>query len=197
MMRPLVMDFPKDAKARTLTDEYQFGPAFLVAPVTTPKARSRAVYLPAGAEWYNFWSGKPAAGGTTVDAPAPLDEMPLFVKAGAIIPVGPELQYVGEKPSDPTTLYVYQGSNGAFTIYEDSGVTYDYEKGVFSEIPLHWNNASKTLTIGARKGTFPGMLEKRTFHVVVVSKTQATGFSFAPKLDKTVAYTGKALTIKL
>jgi alpha-D-xyloside xylohydrolase len=197
MMRPLVMDFPKDAKARTLTDEYQFGPAFLVAPVTTPKARRRAVYLPAGAEWYDFWSGKPAAGGTTVDAPAPLDEMPLFVKAGAIVPVGPELQYIGEKPSDPTTLYIYQGADGAFTIYEDSGVTYDYEKGAFSEIPLQWNNASKTLTIGARKGTFPGMLEKRTFHIVVVSKTQATGFSFEPKTDKTVAYEGKALTIKL
>jgi alpha-D-xyloside xylohydrolase len=191
------MDYPNDVKARTLTDQYQFGPAFLVAPVTTPKTRSRSVYLPEGTEWYNFWSGDLTIGGGHVDVPSPLDEMPIFVKAGSIIPVGPDIQYIGEKPSDPTTLYIYQGANGAFTLYEDQGTTYDYENGAFSEITLLWKDATKTLTIAARKGSFPGMLEKRTFQIVVVSKAKATGFSFDAKPDKTVSYEGKAVSIKL
>jgi len=197
LLRPLVMDFPGDARARELTDEYQFGPAFLVAPVTVYKARSRSVYLPKGVDWYDFWTGEPASAGATVEAAAPLDQIPLFVKAGSIVPVGPEIQYIGEKPSDPTTLYVYQGADGSFTLYEDDGVTYDYEKGGFSEIPLTWNDASKTLTIGARKGSFTGMLDKRTFHIVLISKTHAAGFSFAPTPAQSLSYTGTAMKIHL
>jgi len=197
MLRPLVMDFPQDKTARNLTDEYQFGPAFLVAPVTTYKARSRNVYLPSGAQWYDFWTGKQAPSGAPFDAAAPYDQIPLFVKGGSIIPVGPERQYIAEKPSDPTTLYVYEGANGAFTLYEDQGVTYDYEKGVFSEIPVQWNNATKTLTIGARKGSFPGMLAKRTFQIVPVSKENPAGFSFEIKPLKTVKYEGSAIKIQL
>jgi alpha-D-xyloside xylohydrolase len=195
-MRPLVMDFPSDVAARELTDEYMFGPAFLVAPVTTYKARSRSVYLPSGAAWYDFWTGRTVSAGK-IDAPAPLDAMPVFVRAGSIIPFGPERQYIAEKPSDPITLYVYTGANGKFTLYEDEGVNYNYEKGAFSEIPMRWNESSRTLTIGKRQGSFPGMLEARTFQVVLVSGQKPTGFSFAPQPVQTVQYKGKAVSVRL
>ena len=171
MMRPLVMDFRGDAKARDVSDEFMFGPAFLVSPVTTYKARSRAVYLPAApGGWYDFWSGAVAAAGQTVDVPAPYESMPVHVKAGSIIPTGPELMYTDEKPADPITLWVYAGANGDFTLYEDDGLTYGYEKGAFARIPIRWNDATRTLTIGKREGTFPGMTAARTFDVVLVSK---------------------------
>jgi alpha-D-xyloside xylohydrolase len=196
MMRSLVMDFPQDTTARESATEYMFGPAFLVAPVTTYKARTRAVYLPRNdAGWFDFWTGTSAAGGQTLDAPAPYDAMPLFIRAGFIIPFGPELQYTGEKPTDPVTLRVYAGADGAFTLYEDDGVTYDCDHGAFTRIPVTWNDAAKTLTIGDRQGSFPGMLAKRTFNVVLVSKDKPVGFSFTPTPDQTVTYEGKAVTL--
>jgi alpha-D-xyloside xylohydrolase len=197
MMRPLVMDFPGDTKVREITDEYMFGPAFLVAPVTTYQARSRGVYLPpTSGDWYNFWTGIHTAGGQTINAPAPYDSMPLFIRAGSIIPFGPELQYTGEKPADPITLYVYAGVDGTFTLYEDDGLTYNYEKGAFARIPIHWDDAAKTLTLGKREGKFPGMRAKRTFNVVLVTKDKPAGFSFTPKADRTVAYQGKEVKVK-
>jgi alpha-D-xyloside xylohydrolase len=117
------------------------------------------------------------------------------VRAGAIVPVGPELQYTGEKPADPITLYVYAGANGSFDLYEDQGLTYDYEQGAFATIPLKWNDAARTLTIGARNGSFTGMLASRTFQVVLVTPTKAVGFSFTPTADKTVTYAGSAMEI--
>jgi len=197
MMRPLVMDFQNDAGSREITDEYMFGPAFLVAPVTTYQARDRNVYLPpTTGGWYNFWSGKNIAGGQTIDAPAPYDAMPLFIRAGSIIPFGPDIQYTGEKPADPITLCVYTGADGQFTIYEDDGLTYDYEKKAFATIPIHWDDKSRTLTIGKREGSFNGMLQKRTFNVVLVSKDKPVGFSFTPKADKSVSYDGAIVTVK-
>lgn len=197
MMRPLVMDFPGDTRVREITDEYMFGPAFLVAPVTTCQARSRGVYLPpTTGDWYDFWTGAITAGGQTIDAPAPYDSMPLFIRAGSIIPFGPELQYTGEKPADPVTLYVYAGADGTFTLYEDDGLTCGYEKGAFARIPIHWDDAAKTLTIGKREGKFPGLLAKRTFNVVRVAKAKPAGFSFTPKTDRTVAYQGKEVKVK-
>jgi len=197
-MRPFVMDFPQDATAREINNEYLFGPAFLVAPVTTYQARSRTVYLPqSDAGWYDFWTGVHSDGGQTLDAPAPFDSMPLFVRAGAIIPFGPEMQYTGEKPSDPITLCVYAGADGAFTLYEDDGTSYGYERGAFASIPLHWDDAKKTLTIGKRDGKFPGMLNQRTFNVVLVTKDKPVGFSFTPKPDKSVRYQDKAVEVKL
>jgi alpha-D-xyloside xylohydrolase len=197
MMRPLVMDFPGDKTARELVDEYMFGPAFLVAPVTTYQARSRTVYLPATTgDWYDFWTGTGTAGGQATDAAAPYDSMPLFVRAGSIIPTGPDLQYTGEKPADPITLYVYAGADGAFTLYEDDGLTYGYEKGAFARIPIRWDNAGKTLIIGKRQGKFPGMLAKRTFNVVLVTRDKPVGFSFTPKVDQTATYLGKELKVK-
>jgi alpha-D-xyloside xylohydrolase len=197
MMRPLVMDFQNDPKARELTDEYMFGPAFLVSPVTTYQARSRSVYLPSTTGgWYNFWTGAGTAGGQTVDAAAPYDTLPLFIRAGSIIPFGPELQYTSEKPAEPITLYVYAGTDGAFTLYEDDGLTYGYEKGAFARIPILWDDAARTLTIGKRTGQFPGMLDKRTFNVVLVAKGKPIGFSFTPKADHSVKYSGKPVQIK-
>ena len=197
VMRPLVMDFRTDAKARDVSDQYLFGPAFLVSPVTTYKARSRAVYLPVAPGWFDFWSGAAVAAGKTIDVPAPYDSMPLHVKAGSIVPTGPEIMYTDEKPADPITLWVYAGANGEFTLYEDDGVTYGYEKGAFARIPIRWNDAARTLTIGKREGAFPGMQKQRTFDVVVVSKAKPVGFSFTPKADKTVRYEGAAVDVRM
>ena len=192
-MRPLVMDFPDDARARDLNDEYLFGPAFLVSPVTEYKARSRAVYLPEGT-WYDFWTGAANDGGKEIEAAAPYDAMPVHVRAGSIVPFGPDLQYALEKNADPLTVYVYTGRDGAFTLYEDDGLSYQYEKGAFSEIPLSWNEASGKLTIGKRTGEFAGMLKERTIRVVFVSKDKPVGFGTA-EADRTVQYTGESVEI--
>jgi alpha-D-xyloside xylohydrolase len=196
MMRPLVMDFPADRTARELPDEYMFGPALLVAPITQYKQRTRPVYLPASAQWYDYWTGHPAASGR-ISAAAPLDRIPVFVRAGSIIPYAPPMQYIGEKPSDPTTLYVYTGASGSFVLYEDQGTTFDYEKGAFSEIPIRWDDKAGTLTLGKRTGSFDGMLAQRTFQVVLVSSAHPASFSPTPTATKTAQYTGAELRLKL
>ena len=196
LMRPLVMDFRTDARVLDLDDQFMFGPAFLVNPVTVYKARTRPVYLPQTAGWFDFWTGASLAGGQTIVAPAPYDALPLYVKAGSIIPTGPDLQYTAEKAADPITIFVYAGADGAFTLYEDDGLTYRYEKGAFSLIPIHWNDAAKTLAIGKREGSFRGMLQERTFNVVLVSKDKPVAFSFTPQADQTIHYTGSAAELK-
>ena len=198
IMRPLVMDFRSDTTARETGDEYMFGPAFLVAPVTTYQATTRSVYLPSTpGGWYLFWTGAAAAGGASLSAPAPFDAMPVYVRAGSIVPLGPDLQYTNEKPADPITLYVYAGADGAFTLYEDQGTTYDYENAAFTEIPLKWTDATKTLTIGARAGSFTGMLASRTFQVVRIASGKAVGYPSTATPDKTVTYTGAAVDVTL
>ena len=196
IMRPLVMDFPRDPGARNVTDEYLFGPAFLVAPVTRYQARSRPVYLPpATGVWFDFWTGRAVAGNQTIDAPAPYDAMPLHIRAGSIIPFGPELQYVDEKPADPITLFIYTGADGAFSLYEDDGTTYAYERGEFARIPIRWDNAARTLVLGHRTGSFPAMWIERTIEVVLVSPDRPVPFSFAPKVDRRIRYDGSPATI--
>jgi alpha-D-xyloside xylohydrolase len=193
ILRPLVMDFRTETAARDIVDEYMFGPAFLISPVMSYGATARSVYLPnASGGWYDFWTGKASAGAQTVQADAAFDSIPVYVRAGAIVPIGPELQYAAEKAADPITVYVYAGADGTFTLYEDQGLTYDYQQGAFSEIPLRWTDSTKTLSIGARQGTFTGMLNSRSFQVILVSATKAVGFSFTPTADKTVTYTGAA-----
>jgi alpha-D-xyloside xylohydrolase len=174
-----------------------FGPALLVNPVTEYQARSRPVYLPPAAGWYDFWTGASLAGGQTIEAAAPYDAIPLYVRAGAIIPFGPELQYTGEKPADPITLCIYAGANGEFTLYEDDGLTNGYEKGAFARIPLRWDDTAGKLTIGQRQGSFPGMLTARTFHVVLVAKDRPQGFSFDPPVGSAVTYRGEAMEVTL
>ena len=198
IMRPLVMDFRNDTTARTIGDQYMFGPAFLVAPVTTYQATTRSVYLPsAPGGWYLFWTGTAAAGGASGSAPAPFDAMPVYVRAGSIVPLGPDLQYTGEKPADPITFYVYAGADGAFTLYEDQGTTNDYETSAFTEIQLKWTDATKTLSIGARQGSFTGMLASRSFQVVRVASGKAVGYPSTAAADKTVTYTGAAMDVTL
>ncbi|MDF9831070.1 TIM-barrel domain-containing protein [Parabacteroides sp. PF5-6] len=197
LMRPMVMDFGQDPAVLDMGDQYMFGPSLLVAPVYEYKARSRTVYFPKGTGWYDFYTGAYVEGGQYKTVDAPYERMPLFVKAGSIIPVGPEIQYTSEKPDAPVTLYVYGGADATFALYEDEGTNYNYEKGKYSQIPITYDEASHTLVVGAREGSFDGMPEKRTFHIVWIHPDRKTGFDAHPAPHKTVAYDGKGLTIKL
>jgi alpha-D-xyloside xylohydrolase len=196
IMRPLVMDYRDDDHVLEIGDQFLFGPSLLVNPVTTPGVTSRSVYLPRGG-WYDFWTGAQLQGGRRIDAPAPYESLPLYVKAGAIVPMGPELQHSDEKPADPLTLWVYAGADAAFELYEDDGVSYGYEKGAFARIPLGWNDAKRALTIGKRQGSFPGMLSERTFEVVLVSRQTPVGFSSAAVPSRRVRYRGDAVSLAL
>jgi alpha-D-xyloside xylohydrolase len=182
-------------RAQNIGDQFLYGPAILVNPVTEPGATSRRLYLPA-AKWYDFWTGDAQQGPTTINASAPLDKMPLFVRAGSILPMGPDIQYSTEKPADPIELRVYTGADGAFMLYEDENDNYNYEEGVHATIPLTWNDATHTLTIGAREGKFPGMLETRTFRVVFVSKGHGAGIAPTETADKVVKYAGESITVQ-
>ena len=193
-MRPLVMDFRADPRAQNAGDQFMYGPAFLVNPVTDPGATMRQLYLPE-AKWYDFWTGIAGEGGRTINAIAPLDRLPLYVRAGSILPLGPDEEWSTEKPADPIELRIYRGANGDFTLYEDENDTYDYEKGVYAMIPFHWDDAAHTLTIGDRKGQFPGMLENRAFRVVLVSENHGVGVHLADEPDKVVEYSGKQITL--
>jgi alpha-D-xyloside xylohydrolase len=195
LMRALVMDFPHDPNALAISDEYMFGPAFLACPVTTAQATSRAVYLPSGTSWVDFWTGETLAGGKTVTANAPISIMPLFVRAGSIVPLGPVMQYATEKPEDPIELRVYRGADGKFTLYEDEGDNYNYEKGKYATIPISWNEARHTLEIGKRTGSFPGMLKERAFNIVWVSGNHGIGIATEEQPDAVVNYTGKAVKL--
>jgi alpha-D-xyloside xylohydrolase len=198
LLRPLVMDFRTDPAALDVKDQFMFGPALLASPVTDYQARSRRVYLPATpGGWFDFWTGTLEMGGQSIEAAAPLDAMPVHVRAGSIIPFGPELAFTGEKPADPVTLFVYAGANGSFELYEDDGASYDYEKGAFSRIAFAWHDAKRTLTVGAREGSFPGMLATRTFDIVLVTGDRPVGFTFTPTADETVSYDGSALEVTI
>ncbi|HEY1787745.1 MAG TPA: TIM-barrel domain-containing protein [Verrucomicrobiae bacterium] len=189
LMRALVMDFPADTNVFDIGDEYMFGPSLLIDPVTTYQARSRPVYLPqAEGGWYDAWTGKSIEGGQTIQAPAAFDAIPVFARAGSIIPFGPAIQYIGQKPADPLMFYIYAGADGDFTLYEDDGLTCKYEKGAFATISLHWDDLRHVLTIGKRKGSFDGMLKERTFQFVLISKNRPVGFSSNPAPDNVVKY---------
>jgi alpha-D-xyloside xylohydrolase len=194
-MRALAMDFRTDPRALNVGDQFMFGPAILVNPVTEPTADTRRMYLPKAA-WYDFWTGGKQSGARTIDTVAPLDRIPLFVRAGSIIPMGPDLQYAAEKPADPIELRIYRGDNGEFTLYEDENDGYNYEKGAYATIPIRWDEAAHTLTIGERKGGFPGMLDKRTFLVVFVSENHGTGVGPTERADRTVQYDGDTVVAK-
>ena len=194
LMRPLVMDFRTDVRAQNVGDQFMFGPALLVNPVTEPSAESRRVYLPE-AKWFDFWNGTAQEGGHAVEAAAPIDRLPLFVRAGSILPLGPEMEWSTEKAEDPIELRIYPGANGDFTLYEDENDGYNYEKGVYATIPLHWDDAKRTLTIGDRKGEFPGMLKSRKFQVVVVREQHGMGISAEEEPDQVVQYGGKEVAV--
>ncbi|HKU88356.1 MAG TPA: TIM-barrel domain-containing protein [Steroidobacteraceae bacterium] len=192
IMRGLSMDFIDDLAARDVKDEYLFGNAFLVAPVYKYQARSRPVYLPAGTSWYDFHTGKRFEGGQTVEAAAPLGRMPLYVRAGSIVPVGPDLQYSSEKKPGDITLLVFPGENGTFELYEDDGVSYGYEKGEFSRIPIGYIDSIGSVVVGARSGSYPGMPGQRTFRVRLI-KDGAKPADLDAKPDFTIPYEGESV----
>jgi len=169
IMRALIMDFAADNNTHNVGDQYIFGPALMVCPVYTYKATSRPVYFPAGTNWYDFETNQYIAGGQKLTVPAPYERIPLFVREGAILPMGKDIQSTKEAQTD-LTLKVYTGANGEFTLYEDEGVNYNYEKGASSTIKFSYDEASKSLTIDDRQGKFQGMPEERTFTVEWIAK---------------------------
>ena len=195
LMRPLVMDWRTDVVAQNTGDEYLFGPSILVSPVYTQGATSRTVYLPA-ATWYDFWTGDTIAGGKHISADAPLAKLPLYVRAGSIVPMGPAMEWSTEKPADPIELRIYPGADGDFTLYEDENDNYDYANGAHATIPLHWDDATHTLAIGARQGSYPGMLPQHTFRLVVVGKDHGTGIGETAAANTTIHYSGEAVSVK-
>lgn len=195
IMRPLVMDFNGDITVNNIGDQYMFGPSLMVAPVYEYKARTREVYFPAATGWYDLYSGQFLTGGEYRTVDAPYEKMPLYVREGAILPFGPEITSTAEKAADPVTLYVYTGRDGAFTLYEDEGVNYDYEKGEFSTIPITWDDAAGKLTIGARQGSWNGMPETRTFNVMWISKEQPQAFDLSAVPRASVTYDGTAVSL--
>jgi alpha-D-xyloside xylohydrolase len=196
LMRPLVMDFNDDTVAMNQRFEYMFGNAFLVTPITEPDVNEWKVYLPKSATWYNFWTGERFDGGYTTNTPAPMDIIPLFVKSGSIIPMGKFIQFAGQKPEDTLEIRIYQGANGRFELYEDEGDNYNYEKGKFTIVPLSWDNGKSTLTIGAREGAYPGMLDERTFNIVIVNGNRGTGVEVSSTFDKKISYEGKKIVVR-
>lgn len=198
LMRPLVMDWREDVEAQNTGDEYLFGPAILVSPVTTVGATTRNVYLPQAA-WYDFWTGEKVDAsqhGVRITADAPLNKLPLYVRAGSIIPMGPKMEWTTEKPANPIELRIYPGADGNFTLYEDENDSYRYEKGAHAIIALHWDDAARTLTLDAREGSFPGMLAEHTIRLVVVGKGHGVGIEESGSAEATVVYKGAKLVVR-
>lgn len=198
MMRGLVMDFNGDEKVLDIKDQWMFGSALMACPVGEYQKYSREVYLPKQKGWYDFYTGAYHAGGQTIVADAPYDKIPVFIPEGAILPIGPEMQWSDEKKPELIDLYVYAGKDGSYTLYEDEGTNYNYEKGKYAVIDFKYDDARKQVTIGARKGSFDGMLQKRRFNVILVDQKKQQGVNLAksPK-GKVVKYAGQAMTVKL
>ena len=198
MMRGLVMDFNGDDKVLNIKDQWMFGSALMACPVGEYQKYSREVYLPKQKGWYDFYTGAYHAGGQTIVADAPYDKIPVFIPEGAILPIGPEMQWSDEKKPELIDLYVYAGKDGSYTLYEDEGTNYNYEKGKYAVIDFKYDDARKQVTIGARKGSFDGMLQKRRFNIILVDQKKQQGVNLAksPK-GKVVKYAGQAMTVKL
>jgi alpha-D-xyloside xylohydrolase len=190
IQRPLVMDWRNDPRVVAIGDQFMFGPAILVNPVTQQGATSRSVYLPAASAWYDFWSGEKLAGARLIQAQAPLDRIPLYVRGGSILPLGPEVEYAAQPTDDPVELRIYRGSDASFTLYGDQGDTYAYEKGAHATIPLQWDDAAATLTIGARQGDYAGMPPERRFRVVTVDGAEN-------REAKEVRYSGQEAKVRM
>jgi len=209
------MDFPNDKNALNINDEYMFGRSLLVSPVTNAMylkpsingrdtvqvedfstVKSKETYLPATTDWYDFWTAEKLPGGNRVTKQTPIDIIPLYVKAGAIIPIGPNVQYAEEKKWDNLEIRIYPGANGKFVLYEDENDNYNYEKGIYATISFDWNDKNKTLTVSDRKGSFLGMLTGRKFNIVIVNANKGGGENTVTQPDKIIDYSGKKLTVK-
>ena len=196
IMRAMVMDFASDKTVLNTGDQYMFGPSFLVAPVYKYKARSRDVYFPGSAGWYDFYSGTFIEGGHWLNVEAPSERIPLFVKAGSIIPTGPVTQFTDEKPDAPLTIYIYTGGNCVFTLYEDEGTNYNYMDGKYSAIKFSWDEKSQELKIAGRRGSYTGMPVSRLFRIVWIGKEHPAGFSSDIIPNASVSYNGKEISLK-
>jgi alpha-D-xyloside xylohydrolase len=214
MMRALVMDFATDKNALDINDQYMFGKSILVSPVSNAMyikpvvngrdtslaedfstVKTKETYLPAGADWYDFWTGEKLSGGKKTTKETPIGIIPLYIKAGSILPIGPSVQYAEEKKWDNLEIRIYPGADGKFVLYEDENDNYNYEKGVYSTITFNWDEKKKSLTINDRNGNFPGMLDSRKFNIVVVAK--GAGENNNAPAGKLITYAGKKLVVKL
>jgi alpha-D-xyloside xylohydrolase len=211
IMRALPIDFAADKNVSDINTEYMFGQSVLVAPVTEAmyviktdgktaenfsQVKTKKVYLPKGVCWYDFWTGQKLTGGQEIQREAPIDLIPLYVKAGSVLPFGPNVQYAAEKNWDKLEIRIYRGANGEFTLYEDEKDNYNYENGIFSTITFSWNDKAKTLIISDRKGKFPGMLKTRTFNIVIVDTKNGAGVKASTSFTKTISYNGKSTSVK-
>ncbi len=215
LMRGLPMDFQADKKVYDIGDEYMFGPSFLVKPVTKQQYFSIAsdtmneqqvtrttydsvdFYLPAGSAWFDFFTRKRFEGGQTVLTPSPLEVIPVYIRAGSLIPYAPLMQYTTESPEDPVNMMIFPGADADFSLYEDENDGYNYEKSAYAIIPFHWNDKEKTVTIGKRQGEFPGMLKTRNFKLTLISSVIPEGFPTAPTTEKSVKYNGAEISVKV
>jgi alpha-D-xyloside xylohydrolase len=195
IQRPLVMDWRQDKKTWNIGDQFMFGPSILVNPVLKPDATQRTLYLPESAAWYDFWTGAATKGSREIQAEAPLDRIPLYIRAGSILPLGPEIEYATQNPEGAIELRIYRGSDGSFNLYEDEGDNYNYEKGNHSIIPIRWNERAGKLTIGARTGDFPGMVVRRSFDIVFVSQNHGSGPEKSANIDRKVSYSGEEISV--
>jgi alpha-D-xyloside xylohydrolase len=195
MMRMLPFDFPSDLNVRNCKDQFMFGPSLLVNPVMQANVTSRSVYLPAGT-WTDFWTGTSTAGGTTITASAPQDRIPLYARAGSILPLGPDIQYATER-ADTIELRAYPGANGSFTIYEDEGNNYNYEQGKYATIPITYIDNPRQVIIGARSGSFTGMDQKKVFNIVYVKSNHGIGAGKTAAPDSQIIYTGQGTAAEM
>lgn len=196
MMNPLPLIYPNDVSLRNIGDQFFFGDSLLVNPVTEPGAVTRSVVLPAGANWVDFWTGQQYRGGQTITADAPLDRMPIFVKEGSIVPLGPVIQSTAEQ-KEPLEIRIYSGRDGTFDLYEDGGDGYAYEQGAKSVIHMHWDDHRNRLEISDRSGTFPGMLARRNLSIVLVKAGRGVGLGSDSGTNRTVTYDGHKLVVDL
>ena len=197
LMRALVMDFGSDAQVKDIGNQWMFGPALMACPVGYYKARNRTVYFPKQCGWYNLYTNEYVEGGQTLVVDAPYEQIPVFVREGAIIPFGPEMEWCDEKPAELIDLYVYAGQSGAFQLYEDEGTNYNYEKGKYATIDITYDDAKRTVSIGARKGQFNGMLKQHRFNIVLITKDDAKPLNLQNPEGKMVQYDGKAVIVQL
>lgn len=197
LMRALVMDFNGDKEVENIGNQWMFGPALMACPVGYYKARNRSVYFPKQSGWYDLYTNEYIEGGQSLVVDAPYECIPVFVREGAIIPFGPEMEWSDEKPAELINLYVYAGKNGSFQLYEDEGVNYNYEKGKYATIDITYDDASKTVKFGARKGQFNGMLKNRRFNVVLITKDAPKPLNLENPNGKMVQYDGKEVSVRL
>ncbi|MNL20691.1 Alpha-xylosidase [compost metagenome] len=195
-MRPLIMDFVSDKNTHNIGSEYLFGRSILVAPVTKYGVKEWSVYLPFGSDWYNFWTNAYVKGGQTIVSESAVDKIPLYIKAGAILPFGPKVQYTTEKKWDDLEIRIYPGANGEFILYEDENDNYNYEKNMYSIIKFKWDDKTRMLTIENREGAFPGMLKSRIFKIIVAGANRVVGDSSGEPV-KNISYNGKKIVLKL